>query len=292
MPKKKKLVPNSGKSIAEIMKGHEVTDAKGGISQAFTKNHEYFVDINCIYSQEYPEGKMLELLHIVLYCRFKSYQANEKTCYESQGRLGQLFRCDAGTIGVKIEELENMGLVKKVPHPNSRISTLIYTALDITDAHIIPPDQLSAAPESDVVRQQPEPMPAPEPVKAAEEKANVAPDWDAWDAPEYPEQPAPTMTNVIEEAVIVSQSVPESVATTTESDQAVMDVDVALEVVCERLSHSDSLIQSQRYDTFTAYARRVLRNDGKRLSRRFEERLEERFEQLHPHLYSRFEISF
>lgn len=262
MPKKKKLVPNSGKSIAEIMKDNEVTDAKGGISQAFTKNYEYFVDINCIYSQEYPEGKMLELLHIVLYCRFKSYQANEKTCYESQERLGQLFRCDAGTIGDKIEELEKMGLVKKDPHPNSRISTLIYTALDITDAHIIPPDQLSAAPESDVVRQQPEPM------------------------------PAPTMTNVIEEAVIVSQSVPESVATTTESDQAVMDVDVALEVVCERLSHPDSLIQSQRDDTFTAYARRVLRNDGKRLSRRFEERLEERFEQLHPHLYSRFEISF
>lgn len=110
------------------------------------------------------------------------------------------------------------------------------------------------------------------------------------EAPE--EVPVPTMTNVIEEAVIVSQSVPESVATTTESDQAVMDVDVALEVVCERLSHPDSLRQSQRYDTFTAYARRVLRNDGKRLSRRFEERLEERFEQLHPHLYSRFEISF
>ncbi len=96
------------------------------------------------------------------------------------------------------------------------------------------------------------------------------------------------MTNVIEEAVIV----PQSVATTKESDQAVMDVDVALEVVCQRLSHPDSLRQSQRDDTFTAYAQRVLRNDDRRLSRRIEERLEERFEQLYPHLYARFEIPF
>ncbi|MEJ2820742.1 hypothetical protein, partial [Streptococcus pneumoniae] len=52
------------------------------------------------------------------------------------------------------------------------------------------------------------------------------------EAPE--EAPASTMTNVIEEAVIVAQSIPESVATTTESDQAVMDEDMALEVVCKR----------------------------------------------------------
>lgn len=107
------------------------------------------------------------------------------------------------------------------------------------------------------------------------------------EAPE--EAPAPTMTNVIEDAVIVAESVPESVAATTESDQAVIDDDMALEVVCKRLSQPESLRQSQRYDTFTAYARRVLLNDGKRLSRSIEERLEECFEQLHPHLYARFD---
>lgn len=107
------------------------------------------------------------------------------------------------------------------------------------------------------------------------------------------EAPAPTMTNVIEEAVIVTENVPESAATTMESDQTVIDDDMALEVVCKRLSQPESLRQSQRYDTFTAYARRVLRNDGKRLSRRIEERLEERFEQLYPHFYARFDdISF
>lgn len=106
------------------------------------------------------------------------------------------------------------------------------------------------------------------------------------------EAQAPTMTNVIEDAVIVAESAPESAATTMESDQTVIDDDMALEVVCKRLSQPESLRQNQRYDTFTAYARRVLRNDGKRLSRRIEERLEERFEQLYPHLYSRFGIPF
>lgn len=106
------------------------------------------------------------------------------------------------------------------------------------------------------------------------------------------EAPAPTMTKVIEDAVIVAESAPESAATTMESDQTVIDDDMALEVVCKRLSQPESLRQGQRYDTFTAYARRVLRNDGKRLSRRIEERLEERFEQLYPHLYSRFGIPF
>lgn len=262
MPKKKKLVPNSGKSIAEIMKDNEVTDARGGISQAFTKNYEYFVDINCIYSQEYPEGKMLELLHIVLYCRFKSYQANEKTCYESQERLGQLFRCDAGTIGDKIEELEKMGLVKKDPHPNSRISTLIYTALDITDAHIIPPDQLPAVPESDVVQQQPEPAPEP----ATPEKLNV-PDLDdlpfVCDAPDY------------------ATAEPKSV-----SLREMITDDVTIDALCDLLSKPDSLQQHNSGDTFIDFAHRVLRRKGKKLPHKLEKGLEERYASLHPAYYN------
>lgn len=284
------------KTLAQIQakNEHKSKDKDGKIvtSQKFIKNFTFFEDIEYLYSKKCPEGIKIDGWHVALYCRFLSYQANGNNCYESHDTLARKCKASTSTVKRRIKDLIKLGLVTTDKRPNSNISSLLYTALPLTDAHIIPPDQLSAAPESDVVRQQPEPMPAPEPVKAAEEKANVAPDWDAWDAPEYPEQPAPTMTNVIEEAVIVSQSIPESVATTTESDQAVMDVDVALEVVCERLSHPDSLRQSQRDDTFTAYARRVLRNDGKRLPRRIEERLEERFEQLHPHLYSRFEIPF
>lgn len=85
MPKKKKLVPNSGKSIAEIMKDNEATNSDGSISQAFTKNYDHFEDINCIYSEKYPEGKMLELLHIVLYCRFQRFQSNGKNVTKARG---------------------------------------------------------------------------------------------------------------------------------------------------------------------------------------------------------------
>ncbi|MBE8776225.1 hypothetical protein F3H80_06665, partial [Enterobacter hormaechei] len=148
----------------------------------------------------------------------------------------------------------------------------------ITDAHITPPEALTVQPDiiSDVV---------PEPATAVE-TPDDAPNWDA---PEHLEPPAPTMIKVIEDAVIVAEGTHESVATTTESDQMVIDDDVIVEAVCERLSRPESLRQSQRFDTFTAYARRVLQNDDKRLPKRIEERLEERFEQLHPHLYSRFD---
>lgn len=179
MPKKKKLVPNSGKSIAEIMKDHEATNSDGRISQAFTKNYDYFEDINCIYSKEYPEGKMLELLHIELYCRFKRFQSSGNKCYESQGRLGKIFRSDPGTIGDKIEELVKMGLVRKDPHPDMKGGTLIYTALEITDAHVIPPDQLPAAPiiVSTVISDQSAQMPAPEPATVEERGGDDVSDW-------------------------------------------------------------------------------------------------------------------
>lgn len=88
------------------------------------------------------------------------------------------------------------------------------------------------------------------------------------------------MTNVAEDAVFVEERPSESV----------MEDDVIVDRVCRLLSHRDSLRQSQRYDTFIAYARRVLERDGEQLQERIEGRLEERFEQLHPHLYSRFEI--
>jgi len=235
------------------MKDNEVTNSDGRTSQAFSKDYDYLEDINCIYSEEYPEGKMLDLIHIKLYCRFKRYQNNGAKCYESQGLLGKICRCDPGTIGDKVKELVKMGLVRTNPNPDPRYDTLVYTALPLTDAHVIPPDMQQEASK---------------------------------------QAPAPTMTKVIEEAVIMADSVPESVATTTGSDPAVIDAEVAIETVCELLSKPESLRQNQRYDTFTAYARRVLNSDGRRISRKNEERLEERFEQLYPHLYSRFEISF
>ncbi|ELC6407085.1 TPA: helix-turn-helix domain-containing protein [Kluyvera georgiana] len=105
------------------------------------------------------------------------------------------------------------------------------------------------------------------------------------EAPE--EVPAPTMTKVIEEAVII----PERVTASTERVQAVDDVAI-IETVCELLSKPDSLRQQSRGDTFINYARRVLNFNNKRLPSRLEEKLEESFESRFPHFYSRFGIPF
>ncbi|EJM2326957.1 transcriptional regulator [Escherichia coli] len=228
----------------------------------FTKHYDTFDNISKIYSDKLPQGKDLDLLHIALYFRFLSYQGNNLNCYESHETLAKIFKSSSSTIKRKIKDLKEMGLLETSPHPDPNITSLVYTALLLTDAHITPPEEVKDSVNAEQA------------------------------APEYQEPLEPTITNVIEEAVIVPQSAPESVAATTESDQAVIDKNKALEVVCERLSHPDSLRQSQRYDTFTAYARRVLGSDGKRLSCSIEERLEKRFEQLYPHLYSRFELPF
>ncbi|WP_431614733.1 hypothetical protein [Enterobacter asburiae] len=238
MPKKKKLVPNSGKSIAEIMKDNEVTNSEGRTSQAFSKDYDYFEDINCIYSEEYPEGKMLDLIHIKLYCRFKRYQNNGAKCYESQGKLGQICKCDPGTIGDKVKELVKMGLVITDEHPDPNISSLLYTALPLTDAHVIPPEALTVQPDiiSDVV---------PEPATAVETQD---------DAPEHLEPPAPTMTNVIEDAVIVAESVPESV-TADKASPRIRTSD-AVKHLLENLS------QRREDESFYSWSSRVLQRIG------------------------------
>ncbi|EHL6115080.1 helix-turn-helix domain-containing protein [Escherichia coli] len=221
----------------------------------FTKHYDTFDNISKIYSDKLPQGKDLELLHIVLYFRFLSYQENNLNCYESHETLAKIFKASVSTIQRKIKDLKEMGLLDTSPHSDPNITSLVYTALPLTDAHITPPEEVKAS----VNVEQP--------------------------APEYQET---TITNVIEEAVIV----PQSVAATTESDQAVIDENEALNIVCDRLSHPDSLKDKLASDTFISYARQVFVSDGKCLSPSIEERLEERFKQRYPNLYLEFEIPF
>ncbi|UNK60859.1 helix-turn-helix domain-containing protein [Buttiauxella ferragutiae] len=184
------------KTLAQIQAKHEHKskdkDGKIVTSQKFIKNFTFFEDIEYLYSTLCPEGIKIDGWHVALYCRFLSYQANGNNCYESHDTLARKCKASSSTVQRRIKELKKLGLVKTDKHPNPNISSLLYTALPLTDAHIIPPDQLSAAPESDVVRQQPEPMPAPEPATAEELNA---PDLDAipfaCDEPE--EQPTPTI---------------------------------------------------------------------------------------------------
>ncbi|WP_341515594.1 helix-turn-helix domain-containing protein [Escherichia coli] len=109
----------------------------------FTKHYNTFDNISKIYSNEFPEGKVLDLLHIVLYYRFLSYQENGLNCYESHETLAKIFKSSPSTIKRKINNLKEMGLLETSPHPDPYISSLIYNALPLTDAHITPPGESS-----------------------------------------------------------------------------------------------------------------------------------------------------
>ncbi|WP_342760148.1 helix-turn-helix domain-containing protein [Leclercia adecarboxylata] len=106
------------------------------------------------------------------------------------------------------------------------------------------------------------------------------------------EAPAPTMTNIIEEAVIVPESVLKGVTAPTENYQGIITDELKIEAVCDLLSKPDSLRKQSRGDTFINYARRVLRDNNKRLPSKLEEKLEEQFEILYPHFYGRFSLPF
>ncbi|EQA1916960.1 helix-turn-helix domain-containing protein [Escherichia coli] len=109
----------------------------------FTKHYDTFDNISKIYSDKFPQGKDLELLHIVLYFRFLSYQENNLNCYESHETLAKIFKSSASTIKRKIKDLKEMGLLETSPHPEPYISSLIYNARPLTDAHITPPRESS-----------------------------------------------------------------------------------------------------------------------------------------------------
>ena len=246
------------KTLAEIKADYQYTDKKTGEVKDRTINTpHYFRDIPRIYSPNLQDGYMDFCPKAQkLYCYFQGWENSGSFCYESQEELGKVINLSRERTCKLIQKLQDAGLITKEKNPGYR--SKVYRTFPITDAHITPPEALTVQPDiiSDVVIHQAAPESA-----TAEETPDDAPNWDA---PEHLEPPAPTMINVIEDAVIV-------------------------EAVCERLSRPESLRQSQRFDTFTAYARRVLQNDDKRLPKRIEERLEERFEQLHPHLYSIFD---
>ncbi|MGC9888044.1 helix-turn-helix domain-containing protein [Escherichia coli] len=109
----------------------------------FTKHYDTFDNVSKIYSDKFPQGKDLDLLHIVLYFRFLSYQENNLNCYESHETLAKIFKSSASTIKRKIKDLKEMGLLETSPHPEPYISSLIYNALPLTDAHITPPRESS-----------------------------------------------------------------------------------------------------------------------------------------------------
>ncbi|BCM59010.1 TPA: helix-turn-helix domain-containing protein [Escherichia coli] len=149
----------------------------------FTKHYDTFDNVSKIYSDKFPQGKDLELLHIVLYFRFLSYQENNLNCYESHETLAKIFKSSASTIKRKINDLKEMGLLETSPHPDPYISSLIYNALPLTDAHITPPGESSLSDLSEAEEAQEQPKGHKQP------SFDVLDDWDAplpWETEETP----------------------------------------------------------------------------------------------------------
>lgn len=191
---------------------------------------------------------------IAIYSYIAGLNEQGKECYANQDTLGEIGSVEPRQVRNIIKMLEDVGVV----HVDRRKGqTSICTALPFTDAHVIPPDQLPATPESDVVQQQPEP--------ATAEELN-APDLDdipfACDEPDY------------------ATAEPESA-----SLREMITDDVTIDALCDLLSKPDSLQQHNRGDTFIDFARRVLRLKRKILPHKLEKGLEERYASRHPAYY-------
>ncbi|MCV7852721.1 helix-turn-helix domain-containing protein [Escherichia coli] len=165
----------------------------------FTKHYDTFDNVSKIYSYKFPQGKDLELLHIVLYFRFLSYQENNLNCYESHETLAKIFKSSASTIKRKINDLKEMGLLETSPHPDPYISSLIYNALPLTDAHITPPGESSLSDLSEAEEAQEQPKGHKQP------SFDVLDDWDAplpWETEETPVSSSEKVANDNEEDVL------------------------------------------------------------------------------------------
>ncbi|HCN9531960.1 TPA: transcriptional regulator [Escherichia coli] len=166
----------------------------------FTKHYDTFDNISKIYSDKFPQGKDLELLHIVLYFRFLSYQENNLNCYESHETLAKIFKSSASTIKRKINDLKEMGLLETSPHPDPYISSLIYNALPLTDAHITPPGESSLSDLSEAEEAQEQPKGHKQPSFDV-----LDDDWDAplpWETEETPVSSSEKVANDNEEDVL------------------------------------------------------------------------------------------
>lgn len=166
----------------------------------FTKHYDTFDNISKIYSDKFPQGKDLDLLHIVLYFRFLSYQENNLNCYESHETLAKIFKSSPSTIKRKINDLKEMGLLETSPHPDPYISSLIYNALPLTDAHITPPGESSLSDLSEAEEAQEQPKGHKQPSFDV-----LDDDWDTplpWETEETPVSSSEKIANDNEEDVL------------------------------------------------------------------------------------------
>jgi len=215
---------------------------KEGVTRDRTLNiPHYFEEIPFIYSPHLEKGRVKFSARMQkLYCYVADWEKSGGVCYEEQSELAKVCDLSRGKTNDLIELMESIGLLSVTKIPGRR--NLELRALPLTDAHITPPEALTE-----------------QPVALSDEV------------------PAPTMTKVIEEAVIVAES-------TTEDD-------VIIDRACEMLARHASQKPSS-LNTFSTFARSTLEREGKKLPERLEDQLEKRFSKRYYDLYSRFDLPF
>ncbi|HCO9394177.1 TPA: transcriptional regulator [Escherichia coli] len=223
----------------------------------FTKHYDTFDNVSKIYSDKFPQGKDLDLLHIVLYFRFLSYQENNLNCYESHETLAKIFKSSASTIKRKINDLKEMGLLETSPHPDPYISSLIYNALPLTDAHITPPGESSLSDLSEAEEAQEQPKGHKQP------SFDVLDDWDTplpWETEETPVSSSEKVANDNEEDVL------ENFAS----------------LICQQKNTRTAGASFIEFATSLAYKHRLKLPNG----------IEAYFAKKHPKVYEDFDIPF
>lgn len=176
------------KTLAQIKADYQYTD-KDGVTRDRTLNiPHYFKEIPFIYSPLLEKGRVKFSASMQkLYCYVADWEKSGGVCYEEQSDLAKVCRLSRPKTNDLIEQMELIGLITRTKIEGRRNKEL--RALPLIDAHITPPEALTAQPV--VVSDE---VPAPEPVKAAEE--HLVPDRDdipcVWDDPDY--QSTPTIS--------------------------------------------------------------------------------------------------
>lgn len=234
------------KSIEEAKSAHRRAKGKQRyeVTESWLKTYKHW------YS---PSGKKYKATAsaIAIYSFIAGLNEQGNECYANQETLGKVGRVEARQARNIIRMLEDVGVI----HTESRGGqTSLYTALPFTDAHVIPPDQIPAAPVivSNEMPHQSAQMPAPEPEKAAEEKLDDdVPDWFNSRGDVEPKPAAP-----------------------------LNKMNAACEILIQNIDHQAEM------ESFTQFTERVCRNNRKI---RLPEGIEDYFKNTHPELYNVFD---
>lgn len=183
-------------NLNQLKQKYQYVD-KDGVTRDRTLNiPHYFEEIPFIYSPRLDGARIKFSAEMQkLYCYVADWEKSGSVCYEEQSELANVCGLKRRQTINLINTLESIGLITRTKIPGRRNREL--RALPLTDAHVTPPEALTAQPVtvSDDVQYQSAPTTELEPDNPAEEHSTSY--WDdipcVWDDPAY--QAKPKMTD-------------------------------------------------------------------------------------------------